>query len=496
MAILTGFNIGANQRGILNLGSTINTPLSATLQSVTDGTGVASPLQLSTAQAVFGGYSTAPIGDIVWRTNSTLTDYTGWHQSDGNYRIMTKNNASLFINISSSILFSNGLSAQSIMSSNGALGLGIASTPSARLHVRGDGTNPIARFENNAGTLSNLFTDSGMLQFGQFGSFVNIYPAVANDLNTPAINGSAMVFRTNVGTNSANSYSYFFRSTNGGSTIQSLAGTNGFINMTGAGFSAAAGSANYRHLEIGYSINNSGAQTGTATGIFLNATETALNGMTHNLMDLQVGGVSRFRIGNGGNIVASESVVAANFGFTGIGVYSNGNGTRLSSPSANVFLISNLAGNDFNRLQFGGTTNAFPSIKRNGAALEVRLADDSGFAALNVGALTTNATANISTARMANINDSSNAITAINIATTSGNLRFITPSLFAASGTIDASAILQADSTTKGFLLPRMTEAQRLAIAGGTPAIGLMVYQTDGTDGLYVYKTGGWQFIA
>jgi pectin methylesterase-like acyl-CoA thioesterase len=41
--------------------------------------------------------------------------------------------------------------------------------------------------------------------------------------------------------------------------------------------------------------------------------------------------------------------------------------------------------------------------------------------------------------------------------------------------TPDASAILQADSTTKGFLMPRMTEAQRNAIT--TPAVGLMVYE-------------------
>jgi hypothetical protein len=45
------------------------------------------------------------------------------------------------------------------------------------------------------------------------------------------------------------------------------------------------------------------------------------------------------------------------------------------------------------------------------------------------------------------------------------------------SGTaINASAILQADSTTKGFLPPRMTETEKNAIA--TPAAGLMVYDT------------------
>jgi hypothetical protein len=56
--------------------------------------------------------------------------------------------------------------------------------------------------------------------------------------------------------------------------------------------------------------------------------------------------------------------------------------------------------------------------------------------------------------------------------------------------THNSSSIFQTDSTTKGFLPPRMTEAQRNAIS--SPAIGLMVYQTDGTDGVYVYKAAGW----
>lgn len=43
----------------------------------------------------------------------------------------------------------------------------------------------------------------------------------------------------------------------------------------------------------------------------------------------------------------------------------------------------------------------------------------------------------------------------------------------------DPYAVLQADSTTQGFLPPRMTTAQRTAIAGGSPTTGLMVYDTD-----------------
>jgi hypothetical protein len=58
---------------------------------------------------------------------------------------------------------------------------------------------------------------------------------------------------------------------------------------------------------------------------------------------------------------------------------------------------------------------------------------------------------------------------------------------------VQASAILQADSTTKGFLPPRMTNAQRTAIS--SPAVGLIVYCTDLVEGLYVYKSTGWTFV-
>ena len=61
----------------------------------------------------------------------------------------------------------------------------------------------------------------------------------------------------------------------------------------------------------------------------------------------------------------------------------------------------------------------------------------------------------------------------------------------------DTSAILDLAATNKGFLPPRMTAAQRAAIA--LPATGLLVYQTDGAAGLY-YNAGtsaapGWKQV-
>lgn len=61
------------------------------------------------------------------------------------------------------------------------------------------------------------------------------------------------------------------------------------------------------------------------------------------------------------------------------------------------------------------------------------------------------------------------------------------------TASINASALFQMDSTTKGFLPPRMTAAQRGAIA--SPAQGLIVYQTDGVIGLYIYSNSVWRSL-
>lgn len=55
----------------------------------------------------------------------------------------------------------------------------------------------------------------------------------------------------------------------------------------------------------------------------------------------------------------------------------------------------------------------------------------------------------------------------------------------------DTSAIMDVKSTTKGVLIPRMTFAQRNAII--SPAKGLLIFQTDGIPGVYMFITNaGW----
>lgn len=56
--------------------------------------------------------------------------------------------------------------------------------------------------------------------------------------------------------------------------------------------------------------------------------------------------------------------------------------------------------------------------------------------------------------------------------------------------TPNASSLLELSSTSKGLLVPRMTEAQKNAIS--SPAQGLLIYQTDGTIGFYNHDGSNW----
>jgi hypothetical protein len=51
------------------------------------------------------------------------------------------------------------------------------------------------------------------------------------------------------------------------------------------------------------------------------------------------------------------------------------------------------------------------------------------------------------------------------------------------------TAQLEISSNAKGILIPRMASSERIGIVG--PALGLMVYQTNGEEGFY-YFDGKW----
>lgn len=59
--------------------------------------------------------------------------------------------------------------------------------------------------------------------------------------------------------------------------------------------------------------------------------------------------------------------------------------------------------------------------------------------------------------------------------------------------TADSSAMLDVGSTTKGMLIPRMSESDKHAISN--PATGLIIYQTDDTTGFWYYNSSEWVLL-
>jgi hypothetical protein len=107
-----------------------------------------------------------------------------------------------------------------------------------------------------------------------------------------------------------------------------------------------------------------------------------------NTCDIGASGASRPR-----NVYVASQLAVGTFATFGSFIYAENyyfSTTKglLAAPSDGVFTFSNRAATDFTRLQFGGTTNLFPAIKRSSTTLQARLADDSAFAPIQ-GKLTT-----------------------------------------------------------------------------------------------------------
>jgi hypothetical protein len=74
---------------------------------------------------------------------------------------------------------------------------------------------------------------------------------------------------------------------------------------------------------------------------------------------------------------------------------------RMSNTADGRVLLTDEAGTDFDLIQLGGTSATFPAIKRDGANISLRYADDSAYASLNIRTLT--ATTNVTAGSTGNI---------------------------------------------------------------------------------------------
>lgn len=102
---------------------------------------------------------------------------------------------------------------------------------------------------------------------------------------------------------------------------------------------------------------------------------------TDNTYDIGASGANRPR-----NVYAATSVSSTTI--EGQYLQFASNRGYMSAPSNGVFTFTNIAGSNFDRLQFGGTTASFPSLKRSTNTIQIRLADDSAFAPITANLIT------------------------------------------------------------------------------------------------------------
>jgi hypothetical protein len=165
-------------------------------------------------------------------------------------------------------------------------------------------------------------------------------------------------------------------------------------------------STNYERVNLAHSsgafqlMAEKGSGGGSARSLYLGTNATLrwyldgslghLLAATDNTYDIGASGATRprnvFVAGTGtfgGDLTSAGSVVCG----SGSGFNFGTARGSIQAASDGVFRLLNNAGTDFSRLQFGGTTNSFPALKRSGGSLDVRFADDSGDATLNAGVL-------------------------------------------------------------------------------------------------------------
>lgn len=98
---------------------------------------------------------------------------------------------------------------------------------------------------------------------------------------------------------------------------------------------------------------------------------------------------NRLTVTSAGVVVAGSAIAA------GVVYFDTGFLTQAIGAGNGILTLYNNAGNNWDRLQFGGTSSSFPSLKRSTTALQCRLADDSNYAPFAASAYSAGATAGV-----------------------------------------------------------------------------------------------------
>jgi hypothetical protein len=173
--------------------------------------------------------------------------------------------------------------------------------------------------------------------------------------------------------------------------------------------------------------------------------------------------------------------------------FRNGSGAYLGRFDSNGFQIGNGSSAATARLQVkgSGTTSATTALLvENSAGTDLLKVDDAGIATFSGNTIANRLYTSLGFYHTGNSNNvlTPNSTTGwvFQTANVTGNIQVKNANVTASKET---TAALQVDSTTQGFLPPRMTDAEKNAI--NAPAPGLMVYDTSANQMSY-FNGSGW----
>lgn len=128
-----------------------------------------------------------------------------------------------------------------------------------------------------------------------------------------------------------------------------------------------------RTTDGGANVGKTDFRQDATAGLVINSTWSGSVSAPDNAVDFQANGLSVMQIRrSSGNV---QFLPGANFGFSAR--------MLVSAPAVGVFRLTDHTEVDFGRIQLGGTSSSYPAIKRSGAQIQIRLADDSAFAPIS-----------------------------------------------------------------------------------------------------------------
>lgn len=366
-----------------------------------------------------------------------------------------------------------------VSTTGGIVGVNITDTNNARLSLTGNSYN----YEIQANTTSFKIRDitatnaDRLLIYSTGNVGINTSSDTGERLQvqgTTLLNGN-VTFSSSTGMFWDSTNSRLGIGTNAPSTTLDVRGKARIETSSTTELDLIAGGGNILRIACAATTPFIGTLTNAPLGFFTSATERARVSTNGNLL---VGSTTdsgeRLQVTGNAKIVGNVS-----FG----GVASVNNSITLTSPDANSSII-NFASSTV--AQIGAFLCSGPSVVYG--TYEQRQLNLVSAASGGIGFRTTNLSNGHIRFYAGNANsDFSSEV--VRIVSTNGNLILQNGGTF----TDVASSRLTINSTTQGFLPPRMTNAQRTAIS--SPAVGLIVYCTDATEGLYVHKSTGWTFV-